>query len=104
MTRLNFIAFAPAVILYVAGAVLLNTMQAHAQVTTDRMTCKQAIATYEKNRRIYVRTRSGTVLSIYSGVPISQKRHLRCGRSSGASGYRVKTKDTKKCVVFYKCS
>lgn len=72
--------------------------------TTDQMTCSQAIATYEKNKRVNVRTRSGQVLPIYGGVPVSKRGQLICRRGKISAGYRVKTTDKKHCSVMYKCS
>ena len=88
---------------FAIATTLLATTPVQAR-TTDQMTCNQAIATYEKNKRVNVRTRNGQVLPIYGGVPVSQKGRLTCGRGSVRSGYHVKTTDKKRCSVMYTCS
>lgn len=75
-----------------------------AQVTVDQMTCASAVATYERNGRVYVRTRSGVVLPIYNGVPVSQKSRLSCSSADeNAQRYNVRTKDARYCTISYVC-
>lgn len=77
---------------------------AQALVTADQMTCARAVATYEKNGRIYVSTRSGTILPIYDGVPVSQKSRLNCpSADENAQRYNVRTKDARACTISYVC-
>jgi hypothetical protein len=90
-------------IMFVFTSASLNTIPANAQTTTDQMSCQQVIATYEKNGRVYVRQRSGQVLPVYNGVPVSQRSRLRCEWDSYATGYSVKSKDKKRCVAMYLC-
>ena len=85
------------------GMVFSLSLPALSQTTTDRMTCSKAIATYEKNGRVYVRNRSGQALPIYGGAPVSKKGQVVCGWDQSRSGYRVKTTDNKRCVVKYEC-
>ena len=86
------------------GGTAAIAVPAHAQVTTDRMSCSKVVATYERNGRIYIKSRTGQVLPIYGGVPLSRKNQLRCSRGSVPAGYRVKSSDKKRCVAMYKCS
>ncbi len=77
---------------------------AQAQVTADQMTCAEAVATYERNGRIYVRTGSGAVLPIYDGVPVSQKSKLRCNSADESrQRYNVRTNDARYCTISYVC-
>lgn len=101
MTHLKKIA-AFALGISVFGTAL--TPAAHALVTADQMTCAMAVASYEKNGRIYVRTRSGTVLPIYDGVPVSQKTSLNCpSADEDAQRYNVRTKDAHYCTISFVC-
>lgn len=97
LTFLSLMLMVPAVAMSIA---ITSPVRAK---TTDQMTCSQAIATYEKNRRINVRSRHGQVLPIYGGVPASKKGQLTCGRGRVRSGYMVKTIDKKRCAVMYTC-
>lgn len=90
-------------IMFVFAPALLKTISANAQTTTDQMTCKQVIAAYEKNGRVYVRQRTGQVLPVYLGVPVSQRSRLRCEWDMSVTGYSVKSKDKKRCVAMYLC-
>lgn len=77
---------------------------AQARVTADQMTCAMAVASYEKNGRIYVRSGSGTVLPIYDGVPVSQKTSLSCpSADEDAQRYNVRTSDAHACTISYRC-
>ncbi len=91
------------VFLFVLASVSLKTTTIEAQTTTDQMTCKQVIASYEKYGRVYVRQRSGQILPVYNGVPGSLRGRLRCDRDSFVTGYGVKSKDKKRCVAMYLC-
>ena len=88
---------------FVLAPVSLITTAVEAQTTTDQMTCNQVIASYEKYGRVYVRQRSGQVLPVYIGVPVSQRSRLRCEWDSFVTGYSVKSKDKKRCVAMYLC-
>ena len=85
---------------------LLSTLPAHhatAQGVTNDMTCQQAIAEYERNGRVYVRQRSGRVLPIYVGVPLSQKNRLLCDFDQFKMYYTVPTKDKRRCGISWRC-
>jgi hypothetical protein len=85
---------------------LLSTLPAHlatAQSVTNDMTCQQAIAEYERNGRVYVRQRSGSVLPIYVGVPLSQKNRLLCDFDQFKMYYTVPTKDKRRCGISWRC-
>ena len=89
------------------GSLALMTVflayQASAQSVTNDMTCQQAISTYERNGRVYVRQRSGAVLPIYVGVPLSQRNRLLCEFDQYIIAYSVPTKDKRRCAISYKC-
>jgi hypothetical protein len=95
---MKFIAI---VMTIVACGMVANSRIANAQTVTNNMTCQQAIAAYEKNGRVNIRQRSGTVLPIYNGTPLSQKNKLRC---SSKSPTMVPTKDKPRCAVAYVCN
>lgn len=88
-----FIALAPLVLNPIAST---NTQ---AQAVADKMTCQQAINYYEKNGRISKYAHGRTVIPIYNGVPVSQRKKLKCS----SSGIRFKTTDNPRCTVAYKC-
>lgn len=81
---------------------IITTTPAKAR-TTDQMTCSQAVATYEKSKRVNVRTRNGQILPIYGGAPVSKRGRLTCGRGEVRRGYMVKTTDKKRCAIMYTC-
>ena len=85
---------------------VMSTLPAHhasAQGVTNDMTCQQAIAEYERNGRVYVRQRSGRVLPIYVGVPLSQKNRLLCDFDQFKMYYTVPTKDKRRCAISWIC-
>lgn len=77
---------------------------AQAQTTSEQMTCQQAVATYERNGRIYIRTRSGTVLPIYRPVPVSQRSRVYCRPRENRTRYNVRTSDKRHCTIGFYCS
>jgi hypothetical protein len=83
------------------AALWAAAVPASAQVTQD-MTCAQAQKTFENRGRVQTRTRSGTVLTISGGVPVSRSQGLICGRN-GRSATVVVTTDNKRCVIARKC-
>ena len=71
---------------------------AHAQTTSDQMTCQQAVSTYE-------RTGSGTVVPIYRPAPVSQRSSLYCRtREHSRSRYNVRNSDKRDCTIGFYCS
>jgi len=102
MKRLRILTVLPAVLLGALAAGLPGAAQA--QVTSNQMTCEQAIATYERDRRIYIRTSRGEVLPIYKPVPVSERNRLFChGRESSRKSYGVPALDKRRCVIRYTC-
>ncbi|MDA4846747.1 hypothetical protein [Hoeflea poritis] len=87
--------------LVVAG--LAAADPAAAQQITNDMSCEQAKAMYKSQGRVQTRTRSGTVLPIYGGVPEAEGRFLRCGRDNTSRPVSVITRDNNRCVIAYKC-
>ncbi|WP_136657086.1 hypothetical protein [Nitratireductor sp. XY-223] len=88
------------------ATILLGTAatgHAQAQQLTNNMTCAQAKAMYEAQGRVQTRTRTGTVLPIYGGVPEAKGRFLRCGRTNTARPVSVITSDSNSCTIAYKC-
>ncbi len=75
----------------------------HAQTTSEQMTCAQAVSTYERNGRIYVRTGSGAVLPIYRPAPVSQRSQVFCRPQESRSRYNVRTSDKRHCTIGYYC-
>lgn len=91
-----------------AGVFCIATMglqgAAQAQTTSEQMTCAQAVATYERNGRIYVRTRSGTVIPIYQPAPVSQRSQVFCRPRETRTRYNVRTSDKRHCTIGYYCT
>lgn len=86
-----------------AAAMMAMTLPAGAQALSNNMTCAQAQATYEKQGRLQTRTRRGDVITLRGGVPKSRSAGLVCGRS-GRMATHARTKDKKRCPIFYRCS
>jgi hypothetical protein len=103
--KMHIFADISAVCLVLVGTGFAGISEARAQTTSDKMSCSAAVATYERNGRIYVRTRSGTVLPIDRPVPVSQKSRLSgChGRNVSRSPYNVRTTDVRNCTIGYVC-
>lgn len=75
-----------------------------AQTTSDQMTCQQAVATYERDGRIYVRTPRGAVIPVYRPLPVSQRSRVVCNTLSQQRGrYNVRTSDKRHCTIGYHC-
>ena len=51
----------------------------HAQQVTNSMTCQQARAVYKQQGRVFVRTRSGTILPRFGGQPVDSDQGFFCG-------------------------
>ncbi len=66
---------------------------------TVGMSCAQAVATYERTGRITITSRTGAVLPLYDGVPVSQRSGLRCPQVAVS----VIASDSPRCTVAYKC-
>ncbi|WP_419912473.1 hypothetical protein [Hoeflea sp.] len=79
------------------------TEHAAAQQLTNNMSCAQAKAMFKSQGRVQTRTRSGTVLPIYGGVPEAEGRSLRCGRENTVRPVSVMTRDQNRCVIAYTC-
>ncbi len=77
--------------------------QASAQQLSNSMTCKQAQNLYSKQKRINTRTRSGSVVPIYGGIPVDTGKQLFCGREATQGAVNVITKDKRSCPIAYKC-
>ncbi len=75
---------------------------ASAQAISDDMTCEEAVAYYEKNRRIETRD-EGQVLPIDGGVPVSQRNDIACDPGELPSPILLKTRDKEECAVAYSC-
>ncbi|MCR9139670.1 MAG: hypothetical protein NXI27_27000 [Alphaproteobacteria bacterium] len=88
----------------IAATMVAGPVDAQAQQLTNSMTCERAKATYERQGRVTTRTRSGSVLPIYGGVPASEGRTLYCGQERVRNTVRVITSDNKRCVIAYRCS
>lgn len=94
-------AFPLALTLILAG--FATAEPAAAQQLTNTMSCAQAKAQFKAQGRVQTRTRSGTVLPIYGGVPEAEGRFLRCGRDDSAHPVSVITRDNNRCVIAYAC-
>lgn len=74
-------------------------------VPADEMSCAQAVAYYEKYKRIYVVGNAPhDIVPIYGMKPKSRWREVQCsGRGQGLRAYWVNTLDEKRCVIAYRC-
>jgi hypothetical protein len=73
-------------------------------VPADHMTCDQAIAYYEKYKKIYVIAHGKDIVPIYGLVPISRAGTVSCGgNGKGLVYYYVNTRDVKRCYIALTC-
>jgi hypothetical protein len=85
-----------------AAAMLLPSSALADQVSQD-MTCAEAVAHYEKNRRIMT-INEGQEIPIYQGTPIRQAETLNCsGDQDSRFDTMVPTKDNPQCVIAAYC-
>jgi hypothetical protein len=88
--------------MFVAAAMLLPSSALADQVSQD-MTCAEAVAHYEKNRRIMT-INEGQEIPIYQGTPIGQAETLNCtGDQEDRFETMVPTKDNPQCVIAAYC-
>lgn len=87
-----------------AGLLLASvTSPAFAQLA-DEMTCKQAIAYYEKHGVIQVLANGKFAVPVRVGVPVSQASTLQCdGEGQQPRAYTVSTKDAWRCAISVTC-
>ena len=74
-----------------------------AQTLTNDVTCERAKRMFERTGRVYTRTRLGSILPIYGGVPIRFKHRLICGHYVTPSVKKVITLDRRSCPISAKC-
>ena len=75
---------------------------AWAEVLSNDMTCAEAVAHYEKHRRIDT-NHDGQVLPIYGGVPVSERAGMWCDEDEAPTETFVKTRDREQCPISYSC-
>ena len=85
--------------LAVLGATMSVIMPVPAKAQSVSMSCAQAVATYERSGRITVRSRSGTTLPFYDGVPVSRRSSQRCSQAPVS----VAASDNPRCIIAYRC-
>ena len=93
-----------ALILALASACAVLASHATAQVLTNDMYCEDVIAQFEQTGRVYTRSRHGTVLPIYGGVPARFRSRLRCGPFSVPFAKYVISRDRRQCLISYRCN
>ncbi|WP_187969633.1 hypothetical protein [Aquibium microcysteis] len=70
----------------------------------DEMTCKQAIAYYEKHGVIQVLANGKFAVPVRVGVPVSKASTLQCeGEGQQPRAYTVSTKDAWRCAISVTC-
>lgn len=69
----------------------------------DEMTCKQAIAYYEKHGVIQVLANGKFAVPVRVGVPISQASTLQCDGENEPRAYTISTKDAWRCAIAATC-
>lgn len=96
---------AAALVTIFAGAVHAQDLSVEKVVPADEMTCDQAVAYYQKNKRIYKRVVGGNnVVPIYGMTPVGDWRKLTCdGRGKSRKSYYLPTRDKKDCVIAVYC-
>lgn len=86
-----------------AAAMALIAALAFAQLA-DEMTCKQAVAYYEKHGVIQVLANGKFAVPVKVGVPVSQASTLQCdGEGQQPRAYTVTTKDAWRCTIALTC-
>ncbi len=86
-----------------ATAMALIAAPAFAQLA-DEMTCKQAVAYYEKHGVIQVLANGKFAVPVKVGVPVSQASTLQCdGEGQQPRAYTVTTKDAWRCTIALTC-
>lgn len=84
-------------------ATLVFPSSALADQVSQDMTCAEAVAHYEKNRRIMT-INEGQEIPIYQGTPIRQAETLNCsGDQDSRFDTMVPTKDNPQCVIAAYC-
>lgn len=86
-----------------AAGMALFAAPAFAQLADD-MTCKQAVAYYEKHGVIQVIANGKFAVPVTVGVPVSQASTLQC-QSEGQQPrpYNVGTRDAWRCTIAVTC-
>lgn len=79
----------------------LSTSHAKRVTTADQMTCQQAVAYYQKHKRIYVLAHGRDVVPVYGMKPINEP--LYCGGRQLPVTYFVKTLDVRRCAIAAYC-
>jgi hypothetical protein len=86
-----------------AAAMALIATPAFAQLA-DEMTCKQAVAYYEKHGVIQVLANGKFAVPVKVGVPVSQASTLQCdGEGQQPRAYTIGTKDAWRCTIALTC-
>ena len=99
------ILFLPLRLIFVAVLVgVVFPSVSNAQTLTNDMYCDDVIALYEQSGRVYTRSRHGTILPIYGGVPARFRSRLRCGPFSVPFAKYVIARDTRQCLISYRCN
>ena len=90
-------------IVIAAGTALAVASPALAQLA-DQMTCKQAVAYYEKHGVIQVLANGKFAVPVSVGVPVSQASTLQCnGEGQQPRAYTVTTSDAWRCTIAVTC-
>lgn len=90
-------------IILAAGLASLAAGPASAQLA-DEMTCKQAVAYYEKHGVIQVLANGKFAVPVRVGVPVSQAATLQCdGEGQQPRPYTVTTNDAWRCAIAVTC-
>lgn len=90
-------------IILAAGLVSATAGPASAQLA-DEMTCKQAVAYYEKHGVIQVLANGKFAVPVKVGVPVSKAATLQCeGEGQQPRAYTVSTKDAWRCTIAMTC-
>ncbi|MDN2578701.1 hypothetical protein [Aquibium sp. ELW1220] len=86
------------------AVLLLSSMTgpAFAQLA-DEMTCKQAIAYYEKHGVIQVLANGKFAVPVRVGVPVSKASTLQCDGEGQPRPYTISTSDAWRCTIAVTC-
>jgi len=74
------------------------------QIPSQKMTCDQAVAFYNKHKKIYTISHGKDLVPIYGIKPMSQDRTYDCGPRKARTYYPVKTLDNARCYIGVYCN
>lgn len=90
--------------IFISAALMVLPPAAISQSLTNDMYCEDVVEQFENIGRVHTRSRHGTVLPIYGGVPARYRGRLRCGPFSVPFAKYVVSRDKRQCLVSFRCN